>query len=333
TENGEPAGLEAVLTYATDLFDPATAEAVARRWTALLDAALADPAARVGDLDLLLPEERHLVPARGPRSRETVTLPELLATTAAAHPDRPAVVADGHTLTYRELDRRAARLAARLAGAGAGRETVVALGLARGADLLIALWAVARTGAAFLPVDPKYPAERVEHMLTDSGATLGLTLAAHAETLPGAARWIVLDEATGDSAADGPAAPGDRPADGTAPRPDLPAWMIYTSGSTGTPKGVTVTHRGLADLVAAQRETLRLDEHARVLQVASPSFDASVFEALMAFGAGGAGVVAPPDVYGGAPLAELIAEQGVTHMVITPSALATLDPEAVPSVR
>ncbi|WP_348538304.1 amino acid adenylation domain-containing protein [Nocardia farcinica] len=333
SENGEPAGLEAVLTYATDLFDPATAEAVARRWTALLDAALADPAARVGDLDLLLPEERHLVPARGPRSRETVTLPELLATTAAAHPDRPAVVADGHTLTYRELDRRAARLAARLAGAGAGRETVVALGLARGADLLIALWAVARTGAAFLPVDPKYPAERVEHMLTDSGATLGLTLAAHAETLPGAARWIVLDEATGDSAADGPAAPGDRPADGTAPRPDLPAWMIYTSGSTGTPKGVTVTHRGLADLVAAQRETLRLDEHARVLQVASPSFDASVFEALMAFGAGGAGVVAPPDVYGGAPLAELIAEQGVTHMVITPSALATLDPEAVPSVR
>src|SRR5690606_2496002 len=124
TENGEPAGLEAVLTYATDLFDPATPEAVARRWTALLDAALA---ARVGDLDLLLPEERHLVPARGPRSRETVTLPELLATTAAAHPDRPAVVADGHTLTYRELDRRAARLAARLAGAGAGRETVVAL--------------------------------------------------------------------------------------------------------------------------------------------------------------------------------------------------------------
>ncbi|MBC7303136.1 MAG: AMP-binding protein, partial [Nocardia sp.] len=116
-------------------------------------------------------------------------------------------------------------------------------------------------------------------------------------------------------------------------RLENPAWMIYTSGSTGTPKGVTVTHRGLADLVAAQRTDLALDEHARVMQVASPSFDASIFEALMAFGCGGACVIAPPDVFGGAPLAELIAAEQVTHMVITPSALATIDPDEVSSLR
>src|SRR5690606_6337033 len=133
----------------TDLFHPATAEAMTRRWQAVLDAALADPGTRVGDLDPLLPDERALVPARGPRGGETITLPDLFAATAAAHPDRAAVVSEGRTMTYRELDERADRLAGRLVRAGAGPETVVALGLARGAELLTGLWAVARAGAAF----------------------------------------------------------------------------------------------------------------------------------------------------------------------------------------
>src|SRR5690606_29859101 len=152
--------------------------------------------------------------------------------------------------------------------------------------------------AAFVPVDPKHPADRIEHMLTDSGARVGITLARYRNELPDTTHWLVLDDpAATDQLTTTRAAP---PTPDPLPAPsrvENPAWMIYTSGSTGTPKGVTVTHRGLADLIAAQRADLALDAHARVLQVASPSFDASIFEALMAFGCGAAAVIAPPDVF------------------------------------
>ncbi|WP_435592527.1 amino acid adenylation domain-containing protein [Nocardia sp. bgisy118] len=334
-EGTQRAGIDATLTYATDLFDAPTVDTLARRWLGVLAAVVADPGQRLGDIDLLVPLERaELAPARGPESAGVRTLPEVFAATADAYPERAAVVAAGATLTYREVAARAAQLARLLIEAGAGPETVVALGLTRGAELLVGMWAAAAAGAAFLPVDPKHPVDRIEHMLTDSGAVLGLTVAAHRPQLPEDTRWLVLDDATFAArwrAAD------DAPLRADEPRvtilPDHPAWMIYTSGSTGTPKGVTVSHRGIADLVAAQRESLALDEHARVLQVASPSFDASVFEAIMAFGAGGASVVAPPEVFGGDALAELIEAERVTHAVITPSALATVDPARVSSLR
>ncbi|WP_306362423.1 non-ribosomal peptide synthetase [Nocardia sp. CC227C] len=324
TTQGAPAGIDATLTYATDLFDAATAALLVSRWRRVLAAIVADPDIRLSDIDLLDDTERAaLVPVRGPRTTGTSSLARILVETAAAHPDRPAVVADGRTLTYAELHTAADALAARLAAGGAAPEKVVALALPRGAALLTALWATAETGAAFLPVDPHHPLDRIEHMLADSGCALGLTTTAHLPLLPETTTWLLLD------------APTDAPTPGhlATAHPDNPAWLIYTSGSTGTPKGVSVSHRGIADLVAAQRELLGLDEHARVLQVASPSFDASAFEALMAFGFGGAAVVAPPDTFGGPALTDLIAAERVTHLVITPSALATMDPDAVTTVR
>ncbi|MBF6171852.1 non-ribosomal peptide synthetase [Nocardia blacklockiae] len=323
-----PAGIDAVLTFATDLFDAATAAAFARRWERILVAVTADPDRAVDAIDLLDETEwAALVPRRRPDGAGNTTLAELFAASALAHPDRPALVADGGTVTYRELDRRSDALAHVLRAAGAGPETVVALALTRGAALLTAVWATAKTGAAFLPIDPAHPIDRVEHMLADSGALLGLTAVAHRAALPAGTRWLVLD---------GPAwtvPETSESFDRSAISVDHPAWLIYTSGSTGTPKGVSVTHRGIADLAVAQRESLGLDHTARVLQVASPSFDASVFEAIMAFGSGGAAVVAPPEVFGGAALAELITAERVTHAVITPSALATVDAEAVRGLR
>ncbi|WP_446221344.1 amino acid adenylation domain-containing protein [Nocardia sp. IBHARD005] len=252
--------------------------------------------------------------------------------TAAARLEQPAQVSD--TTTYRALNARSNQLARLLIETGAHTETVVALGLPRCAELHIGMWAAAKVGAAFLPVDPKHPADRIDHMLTDSGAQVGITLAEYRPQLTDTTHWLILDDADVaarlDATDDADITPEELP---VPIRVQNPAWMIYTSGSTGTPKGVTVTHRGLADLVAAQRADLTLDEHARVLQVASPSFDASIFEALMAFGCGGASVIAPPDVFGGALLAELIATEQVTHMVITPSALATIDPAEVSSLR
>ncbi|WP_280219858.1 non-ribosomal peptide synthetase [Nocardia neocaledoniensis] len=344
-----PAGIEGVLTYATDLFDAPTVTEFAARWRQVLTAVLADPDLRIADIDILAESERaELIPVRGPSTTGTTTLAHLLTDTAATHPNRPALViqipadhaadADGHapagSTTYQALDARSNQLARLLIDTGARTETVVALGLPRCAELHIGIWAAAKTGAAFLPVDPKHPTDRITHMLTDSGAPVGLTLAAYRPQLPDTTRWLVLDDPECAAHLDAMSATALTTAELPAPiHIDNPAWMIYTSGSTGTPKGVTVSHRGLADLVAAQRADLRLDEQARVLQVASPSFDASIFEALMAFGAGGASVISPPDVFGGGPLAELIAAESVTHMVITPSALATIDPATVSSLR
>ncbi|MEU1544735.1 amino acid adenylation domain-containing protein [Nocardia sp. NPDC005745] len=330
-----PAGIDAVLTYATDLFDEATTASFAARWRRVLTTVLSRPDVRIADIDILDEAElAALVPVRGPASVTTVTLPDLLSETARRYPDRVALVVGGHITTYAEIDAHANRLARVLLESGGGPETVVALGLPRSAELLTGMWAAAKAGAAFLPVDPKHPVERIDHMLTDSGAALGLTLAAFRPMLPDSTDWLVLDDLAvverWSAASSRPLRERELPA---PVRPDNAAWMIYTSGSTGTPKGVSVSHRGIADLVAAQHASLGLDEHSRVLQVASPSFDASVFEALMAFGSGGASVVAPPEVFGGSALAELIDTEQVTHLVITPSALATLDPAEVTSVR
>ncbi|WP_433657309.1 amino acid adenylation domain-containing protein [Nocardia sp. CA-128927] len=330
-----PAGLVGVLTYATDLFDEATVASFATRWRRVLATVLAEPDVRLADIDILDDTERAtLVPVRGLGSVGTTTLPELLAATVARYPDRPAVVAAGDTTTYRELDAHANRLARLLLEAGAGPETVVALGLPRSPDLLTGIWAAAKIGAAFLPVDPKHPIERIDHMLTDSGARVGLTTVAYRPTLPDSTQWLVLDDL--GLVERWSAASPHQLRDSELPGPvrlDNPAWLIYTSGSTGTPKGVSVSHRGIADFVAAQRDLLDLDASSRVLHVASPSFDASILEALMAFGWGGASVVAPAEVFGGSALAELIDAERVTHVMITPSALATIDPAEAPGVR
>ncbi len=330
-----PAGLDGVLTYATDLFDEATVASFVTRWRRILAAVPARPDVRLADIELLDDQERaQLIPVRGFDSVAPATLPALLAATVARYPQRPAVVAGGDTTTYRELDAHANRLARLLLEAGAGPETVVALGLPRSPDLLTGMWAAAKIGAAFLPVDPKHPIERIDHMLTDSGARVGLTLRAYRNLLPDSTDWLVLDDL--EVVQRWSAANARAVRDHELPRPirlDNPAWLIYTSGSTGTPKGVSVTHRGIADFVAAQGDLLDLDEESRVLHVASPSFDASILEALMAFGWGGASVVSPAEVFGGSALAELIDAEHVTHVMITPSALATIDPAGVPEVR
>lgn len=327
----DEAGLEGTLTFATDLFDETTAARLVTRWRRVLTAVTADPGIRLSDIELLdLAERAALIPVRGPAHGGFTTLAQVFRAAATAHRLCPAVIADGRAVSYRELDTASQRLAMQLSAAGAGSETVVALALSRGVELLTAIWACAKAGAAFLPIDPRHPLDRIDHMLTDSGAILGLTTSAHRPQLPGSIGWLVLDDPAASSVR---ITLGGGRVRAMRSYPDQPAWLIYTSGSTGTPKGVSVSHRGIADLVRAQRELLSLGEHCRVLQVASPSFDASAFEALMAFGSGGTAVVAPPDVFGGEALTELIATQGVTHLVITPSALATLDPDAVAGVR
>ncbi|WP_234293479.1 AMP-binding protein, partial [Nocardia jinanensis] len=182
---------------------------------------------------------------------------------------------------------------------------------------------VTKSGAAFLPIDPTYPADRIAHMLTDSGAPAGITVSSVRADLPDSVDWLVLDELDLGSYPADPITDADRvwplnPAD--------TAYVIYTSGSTGLPKGVVVSHAGLANFSAEQVERYRLTADSRALAFASPSFDASILELLLAVGSAGALVVVPTGTYGGAELGELIAREGVTVGLITPSVLASLDP-------
>ncbi|MFC9893512.1 non-ribosomal peptide synthase/polyketide synthase [Nocardia sp. NPDC127579] len=332
----DPAGIEIGLTYATDLFEADSARFLLERFTRVLTAATADPTVAVGDLPLLRRDEMaDLTPARGAAPVPALTLAELFAAAARRNPDTAAVRFGGRDLSYAELDRRSSRLARLLIAHGAGPETMVALGIPRSIDSVCAIAAVAKTGAAFLPVDPAYPAQRKQHMLADSGTPLGLTVAAARPDLPDdGVRWLVLDDpqcvATLAELADDPVDDAERTA---PPRISHTAYVIYTSGSTGTPKGVTVTHAGIANFAHTMAERFGIDSGSRTLHFASPSFDASVLELLLAWGTGATMVIAPPQLYGGDELAELIDRDAVSHAFLTPAALATLDADRWPLPR
>ncbi|WP_080737257.1 non-ribosomal peptide synthetase [Rhodococcus fascians] len=313
--------------YLPELFDVEDVDAIVDRVERVLGAVLADeqqPLARLSLLDQA--EFGSLAPVFGIEGRSTRLLPEIFSDAAAIDPDAIALRSVDGELTYRELDRRSNRLARILLSHGVHTETFVALGIARSIESVLTVWAVAKSGAAFVPVDPNYPADRIEHMLADSGASFGVTTRAHLDDLPSTVAWIILD----DLATDGPNGVGDEPIADSERHGritlDSAAYTIYTSGSTGVPKGVVVTHSGLDNFATEQRERYGVSKKSRTLHVSSPSFDASVLEYLLAFGAGATMVIVPPTVYGGEELASLLASEAVTHGFITPSALASVDP-------
>lgn len=232
-------------------------------------------------------------PARRARASRTPLLPQLLATAVETHPAGVALVFGGREMTYAELDARSSRIAHMLIGRGIGPGSSVAIGIRRSFDSMVALWAVAKTGAAFVPVDPNYPADRIAHMVTDSEVSVGLTADRYATDLPDSVEWIVLDESgTQDRLAAFPdSAPTYADRVGTLRLEDA-AYVIYTSGSTGLPKGVVVSHAGLAALAAEQRDRYAITTDSRTLHFASPSFDASLLELLLAIGAGATMVIA-----------------------------------------
>ncbi|MFF0463127.1 amino acid adenylation domain-containing protein [Streptomyces mexicanus] len=242
--------LHGSLEYATALFDPTTAERITGHYRALLAAVADAPGTPVADLDFLSPAERSLLldgPARPvgtDRPLDATALRPVIDTIGgqmAATPDAVALRHADGTVTYAELDARADRFARRLAALGAGPETTVGVLLDRGPDLVAALLGIWRAGAAYVPIDPAYPDERVAFMLDQTATALVVTESRHAERFRGVRRIVVDDPAEQAARASADAAlPGSYDLDALA-------YVIYTSGSTGTPKGVQVTHRGLAN--------------------------------------------------------------------------------------
>ncbi|MFR9754112.1 AMP-binding protein, partial [Nocardia sp. 004] len=194
-------------------------------------------------------------------------------------PQQIAVRYQGRSITYRELDEYSSRLARVLISRGVGPERIVALALPRSYEMVAAFWAVAKAGGAHVPIDPTYPLERIRHMVTDSGAILGITADRYAEQLPGEVEWLRID--ADGFAAQVAAQSAEQVTDAdrvTALAMRHPAYVIYTSGSTGLPKGVTVTHAGLGGLVDVATDLYQLRPQHRFLHICSPSFDPSVLE-------------------------------------------------------
>lgn len=316
--------LDFELSYATDLFDAPTVSWFGRALLRVLDRfAAVDLDAAIGTIDVVGPRTLAALTAAPATAAPAVVLGDLWDRHGATS---PGSVRDADTVRTRdEFDAEANRLARALLARGAGPGDVVAVGTGRGADAVLATVAVSKTGAAFVSVDPALPAERRAEILGDSGAILAIGT----DTLPGV-EWIAVDGAETSACSDAPIEPSELR---RRPQIDDIAYLIYTSGSTGKPKAAAVSHRGIANMVANQRDVLGLGESSTVLQVAAPSFDASVFEITMALCTGASLVVSPPEVFAGPALADVIAGHGVTHAVMTPSVLAGLDPADMPELR
>ena len=321
---GTAAGLVGGVQYARDLFDHATAVQLAGRLVRVLERIAADPGVAVSRVQVLdQAERRQLVQEWNDTAAEVPaqTLAGLFGAQAAARPDAVALVWGERVWSYAGLDRWASALAGGLAQAGAGPGRVVAVAVQRSAVLVAAVLAVAKAGAAYLPVDPGYPAQRIAFVLADARPGLLVTTVGVERRLPaGGPARVVLDE-RGRVAGRVAVAPGGGHRGGAGDA----AYVIYTSGSTGVPKGVVVAQRSVVGLVAGAAPVLRVGESDCWSLFHSYAFDFSVWEMWGALGLGGRLVVVPYAVTRSPKeFAGLLDAAGVTVACQTPSAFYQL---------
>ncbi|MFC6022919.1 amino acid adenylation domain-containing protein, partial [Plantactinospora solaniradicis] len=328
---GERAGgLVATVEYSTALFDRDRMVRLVGHFVALVSAIVADRDRRLSGLSVLTESERGVLrswAAGGVSVSDADLVPGLIAGWVGAAPEAEAVRFGVEGLSYARVWERANRLAHYLRGVGVGPEVVVGVCLPRGLDFVTTVLAVWQAGGAYLPLDPGYPMERLAVMLADGGVSVLVGMEETVGDLPvGRVRTVVLDDPAAQALV------GVQPA--TAPQivlhPDQTAYVLFTSGSTGRPKGVQVTHRGLASLVAGQRELFGIGAGTGVLQFASFGFDASVWDMCLALAAGGRLVIADEADRGDpAALAALVRAGGVEVATLPPSLLGLLSPEDV----
>ncbi len=327
-------GLKGKCVYATSLFDRPTIERWAGYFVQLLQAMVADPAATVDALPLLPDAERrqllHDFNATEVAYPKDKLLHELFEEQAAARPAAPAVVFEGESLTYGALNARANQVAHYLLGLGVRPDDRVAICAERGIELVVGLLGILKAGAAYLPLDPAYPAERLRYMLHDAAPKALLTQADLEEHLPADDLPVLRLDADLPVLARG--LPVHDP--NVRTRPNDLAYVIYTSGSTGLPKGVMVEHGGLVNLAHAQSELFRVHARSRVLLFASIAFDASVSEVAMTLSRGACVCLAPRQaLMPGEPLQTTLRDLSITHVTLPSAAVVTLGDAELPSLE
>ncbi|WP_327064990.1 non-ribosomal peptide synthetase [Kitasatospora sp. NBC_01302] len=314
---GGSEGLTVAAEFSADLFESASVRALLERLRTLLAAAVAAPDTTLDALPLLTADRLATLTAAQQATPITeLTVDQLLRQRAAERPDAPAVSAPGAaSLSYAELDRAADRLAHHLAARGAGPGQLVGVALERGTDLPVALLAVLRTGAAYVPLDPDYPAARLAVMTEDAGLALTVTTGRLAARIPVPREALVLLDEHAAAIAAGPAGPLPEVAS-----PDHTAYVIFTSGSTGRPKGVRIAHRSLVNLLGSAGQRCGIGAGDTLLAVTSLSFDIAGLELWAPLVAGGHLVVCDRQSAAAADqLAKVLAEYRPTVMQATPA--------------
>ena len=317
-----PDGLTARLNYATDLFSAESMARFAQRYVALLDAMADDPARPIGALPLLLDQERRQLETWNQTAApldETLTVAELLQTRMHEHANNDALVVGTQTWSMRELQARANQLAHLLRASGIGRGKLVGICLERSAEMLLTQLAVMSAGAAYVPLDPAYPRERLSYMAEDAGLALVVTDATtRHDWAHGPVAALCLADA-GPSIDSQSASPFPRD-DSLAARPVDPAYVIYTSGSTGKPKGVSVPHGAVVNFLMSMARQPGMAATDRIVAITTISFDIAVLELLLPLTVGGCIVLAGREhITDGANLRRLLEQSGASMMQATPS--------------
>jgi amino acid adenylation domain-containing protein len=315
-----PQGLSAIFEYNVDLFDETAIARLARNFQSLLESIVASPEQHIARLDLLAEaEEQTLISWNDTQ----VNFPgdrfihQIFEDQVEITPDAPAVIFGGESLTYRELNSRANQLARHLNQMGVGLESRVGVCMERSLEMVIALYGIIKSGAAYVPMDPTYPRDRLAFMLEDAQTPVLLTQAKLASTLPAHKAQVICLDGDWEQIA--------RQEDDNLPSlvsDDSLVYIIYTSGSTGKPKGAMNTHKGILNRLQWMQEAYQLKSDDRVMQKTPFSFDVSVWEFFWPMLIGACLVVAEPEGHkDSAYLARLINEQRITTLHFVPSML------------
>nr|WP_294638936.1 non-ribosomal peptide synthetase [uncultured Rhodococcus sp.] len=330
-DDGAPAGFEALMTYATDLFEESTVRSIVDRFVRVLEAVVADPDAAVGDLPILdSSEQRELVSGWNDTAHEidaAATLVDLFDDQVQRNPDATALVYEGQSLTYAEFDARVNRVARSLIDRGVGPESLVGLAIRRSVELMVGMYAIVKAGGAYVPIDPDQPAERTRYILDVAQPVCVITTSAEAVDIDGAIDLADLEYAGTDSA---PISPSER----LSPlRSGNTAYVIFTSGSTGKPKGVAVAHAAIVNQLLWKHAEFGMDATDSVLLKTVATFDLSVWEFWSALTVGASVVIATADGHRDPDyLLALLREQRITTLHVVPSMLSMLSTVAAGSM-
>ncbi|MCC5650789.1 amino acid adenylation domain-containing protein [Nostoc sp. XA013] len=325
--------LKGEVVYSTDLFEQSSITRMLGHFQILLESIVANPKERISDLALLTEGERQqlLIDLNDTKKSypDNKCFHQLFEAQVKQTPDATALVFGNQQITYKELNIRSNQLAHYLKKRGVETETLVGICVERTLEMIIGLLGVLKAGGAYLPLDPSYPQERLNFMLQDAQVSLLLTqekLLQHFTQFSNQIITIDKDWAT--------ITQHSRENPNSCVTLENLAYVIYTSGSTGQPKGVLIEHRGLSNLAAEQIEVFNLQPSNRILQFASLSFDASIFEIVMALGIGATLYLTNKEsLLPGKALLQLLREKAITHVTLPPALLAVLPTESLPALQ